>query len=155
VTLAEKVLLWSSTLVVGVSGFVYAWMKYLLTPTDPYSAVHHPWQPLVLKVHLVAAPVLVFAVGLVFMQHVWRQFRSDLKRGRRSGTGTLLTLVPMVLSGTLIQTVTDESWLWWLAAIHLGTGTLFVLGFAAHQVSMWARQARARRRASRTLADNR
>ena len=139
-TRVEKGLLWSSTLVVGATGLVYAWMKYLLTPVDPYAAVNHPWQPLVLKVHLVAAPFLVFAVGLVFTQHVWRQFRSGLKRGRRSGTLTILTLAPMVVSGYLIQAVTSEGWLWWLAMIHLLTGTLFVAGFLAHQVATWVRR---------------
>ena len=152
-TWAEKILLWGSTLVVGATGIVYAWMKYLLTPLDPYAAVNHPLQPLVLKVHLVAAPFLVFAVGLVFTQHIWRQFRSGLKRGRRSGTGTILTLVPMVLSGYLIQTVTAEGWVWWLAMVHLATGTLFVLGFVSHQVSMWVRQAAARRRTIASRGD--
>jgi len=148
VTWTEKVLLWSSTLVVGITGLVYAWMKYLLPPIDPYSTVHHPLQPLVLKIHLVAAPFLVFAVGLVFTQHIWGQFRAGLKRGRRSGVGTLLTLAPMVLSGYLIQVATAESWLFWLAMAHLVTGSLFVLGFTSHQVAMWTRQARARRRAA-------
>lgn len=140
-TTTEKLLLWGSTALVGGTGLVYAWMKYLLTPADPYAAVHHPLQPLVLKIHLVAAPFLVFAVGLVFTQHIWKQLRSGLKRGRRTGTGTILTLVPMVLSGYLIQAVTSESWLWWLAAVHLTTGTLFVVGFAAHQGSRWRKRA--------------
>ena len=144
----EKVLLWGSTLVVGITGLVYAWMKYLLPPIDPYSPVHHPLQPLVLKIHLVAAPFLVFAVGLVFMQHIWGQFRSGMKRGRRSGTSTMLTLAPMVLSGYLIQTVTADSWIFWLAMVHLGTGSLFLLGFMSHQVATWTRQAAARRRAA-------
>jgi hypothetical protein len=148
VTWTEKVLLWASTLLVGITGLVYAWMKYLMKPVDPYSAIHHPLQPLVLKIHLVAAPFLVFAVGLVFMQHIWGQFRAGLRRGRRSGIGTLLTLAPMVLSGYLIQTVTSDGWLFWLAMIHLVAGTLFLLGFTSHQVAMWTRQAAARRRAA-------
>ena len=154
-TWTEKLLLWGSTLVVGITGLVYAWMKYLLPPLDPYSNLHHPLQPLVLKIHLVAAPFLVFAVGLVFMQHIWGQFRSGLKRGRRSGVSTILTLAPMVLSGYLIQTVTSESWLYWLAALHLVTGSLFLLGFLSHQLAMWTRQGRARRRAgaSRPVPD--
>jgi hypothetical protein len=150
VTWTEKVLLWGSTLMVGLTGLVYAWMQYLLPPLDPYSNVHHPLQPLVLKIHLVAAPFLVFAVGLVFTQHIWGQFRAGLKRSRRSGVGTLLTLAPMVLSGYLIQTVTAESWLFSLAMVHLGTGALFILGFTSHQLATWTRQARARRRAAAT-----
>ena len=121
-------------------------MKDLLTQHDPYAPVNHPLQPLGLKVHLVAAPYLVFAVGRVFMQHIWRQFRSGLKRGRRSGTGTILTRVPLALSGYLLQTVTAEGWVGWLAMGHLAPGTLFVLGFVSQQGAMWVRQAAARRR---------
>ena len=148
----ERWLLWGSTTVVSLTGFVYAWMKYLMTPEGPYAVVNHPLQPWVLKAHIVTAPLLVFAVGLVFMRHIWEQWRSGLRRGRASGLFTFLTLVPMVLTGYLVQTVTHGGWLWWLAAIHLVTGTAYALGFAAHQGVIQARHVLARRRARRMKA---
>lgn len=147
-------MLWSSTSLVTLSGTVYGWMRYAMTSSDPYSVVHHPLQPLVLKIHIVSAPFLVFAVGLVFTQHVLRQWRSGLKRGRRTGLVTMLAVPPMVLSGYLIQAVTHEGWLWWLAATHLVASGLYVLGFAGHRSILWLREAAARRRVLRARASH-
>ena len=68
-------------------------------------SIHHPLQPLVLKLHVLSAPVLVFALGVVYTRHVVRQWRSGRSAGRSSGVGIVSTLLPMVLSGYLIQTV--------------------------------------------------
>jgi hypothetical protein len=133
VTPFEKWTLWVSTIVVAVTGFVYAWMKYLLTTDDPYAVVHHPLQPLVLKIHIVAAPVLVFAIGAVYSRHVIKKWQQGRVEGRRSGLGTLAIIVPMVLSGYLIQTSTAPAWLHRLAMVHLAAGSLYVLGLFVHQ----------------------
>jgi hypothetical protein len=76
VTPFERLSLWISTLLVGGSGVVYAIMKYLMTTDDPYAIIHHPWQPFFLKLHIVTAPLLVFAFGVIFLKHVWEQFRT-------------------------------------------------------------------------------
>ena len=65
-----------ATLAAGLTGLVLFYMKEWLEPVDPFSAVNHPWQPLVLKAHLVAVPLLVFAVGLIFSSHAAERYRS-------------------------------------------------------------------------------
>ena len=132
--LFERVMLWGSTAAIALSGVVYAVMKYFMSTDDPYAVVNHPLQPLVLKIHIVAAPLFVFAVGAVFVRHIWKQWRSGVAQGRSSGLWLMLTIFPMVLSGYLIQTVTTESLLFWLVAIHLITGTIYIAGYAIHQV---------------------
>jgi hypothetical protein len=141
VTAFEKWTLWSSSAVVGITGIVYGGMKYLMSSDDPFAVVHHPLQPLVLKVHLIAAPVLVFAIGAVYTRHIVRQWRSGGASGRRSGAGMAAVIVPMILSGYLIQTLTSESWLFWTAMAHIAAGTAYLAAFAAHQRSA-ARNAR-------------
>ena len=69
-TRAERWLLWTSTLAVAVSGFGFAWAKYLVRSDDPFAVVHHPLQPFFLKMHVLTAPILVFAVGFLFSRHV-------------------------------------------------------------------------------------
>ena len=134
--LFERILLWGSSLLVGVSGILYALMKYLMTTDSPYAVVNHPLQSLVLKIHIVSAPLLVFAIGVVFMRHIWDQWRSGLPRGRVSGLWTLLTLVPMAFSGYLIQSVTHDGWLLALIVVHVVTGGAYLVGFIAHQVAI-------------------
>ena len=138
----EKWLLWTSTALVAVSGIVYGWMKYFLAPADPFSAVGHPLQPFFLKLHVLSSPVLVFAVGVVFTRHIWRQYRSRLQDGRRSGLSLLLTFVPMVASGYLVQVVTARTALWWVIAVHLAASAIYLAGFLTHQVVVSIRERR-------------
>ena len=124
-----------SNILVAGTGAVYAWMRYLAEPTDPYAVVNHPLQPLVQHLHILVAPLLVFAAGMIYRRHVWARVRSGFKPRRRMGLALALTLVPMVASGYLLQTTTDPVWnrLWvW---IHVTTSGLWVLGYGAHLIS--------------------
>lgn len=131
-TTFEKVTVWTSTVAVTVTGTVYAGMKYLLQPADPYAIVNHPLQPLVLKLHIVTAPFLVFAIGLITLRHIWPHFQSGWKRARRSGMASALLTVPMIATGYAIQTLTSESWLRVFGYVHLALGILFGIGAASH-----------------------
>lgn len=128
----QKWLLWSSSAVTGVTGVAYWWLKHMMTPTDSWAVINHPLQPWMLKAHIVAAPVLVFAVGLVAADHIWKHFRQGVKRGRHSGLLAMWVLAPMVLSGYLIQAVTQPTWLVALEWIHVGAGMTYLLSVAAH-----------------------
>lgn len=134
-TALERWLLWLSGGVTTATGFVYLWMKYAPTSPDPYSVVNHPLQPLVLKLHIVAAPFLVFALGVFTVRHMWPQLTSDHPVARRSGVTTALVAAPMIVTGYLIQVLTDEGWLRDVAWSHIGLGTLFALGFALHRLA--------------------
>ena len=103
----ERWAVWSTSVATFVTGVIYLWMKYLVVSDDPLAVVNHPWQPAVLKVHILVAPLLVFSIGLVALRHVWWHFRSKARDGRRSGLLTLVVLGPMIVSGYLIQTMTD------------------------------------------------
>jgi hypothetical protein len=134
VTPVERWLLWVSGAATTVTGLVYLWMKYLLTGSDPYSAVNHPLQPLVLKLHILVAPVLVFALGVFTVRHIWPQVVSGHPVARRSGLTTALVAGPMVLTGYLIQALTDEGWLRVVAWAHITTGIGFAAGVVLHRI---------------------
>jgi hypothetical protein len=131
----EKWMLWVSSIVVGITGIVYGGMKYLMRSDDPYAAVHHPLQPWILKAHVLAAPFLVFAVGAVYIRHIVRNWRSGRALGRRSGIVTIVVVVPMIVTGYLIQTVTMPGWLLGIAIVHIVTGLVYLATFAVHQGS--------------------
>ena len=44
----------AATLLVGGTGLVYAWMRYLVHPADPFAVVNHPLQPLAQHLHILA-----------------------------------------------------------------------------------------------------
>ncbi len=118
---------------VGGTGLVYAWMIYLAKPVDPYSLVHHPWQPHLQHLHILVAPLLVFAAGLLWRRHVWAKWRAGLSPGRWSGLTLALSLAPMVISGYLVQTAVEEPWRRIWGVVHLATSGLWVLGYLVHQ----------------------
>jgi hypothetical protein len=123
-----------ATILVGGTGLIYAWMIYLAKPADPYSLVHHPWQPHLQHLHLLFAPLLVFAAGLIWRRHVWAKWRSGVSAARRSGLTLGLSLAPMVLSGYLVQTAVDDSWRKIWGVVHLAVSGLWVAGYLVHQV---------------------
>lgn len=141
-------LLWISSLLTGATGLVYMWMKYLLEPVDAWAVINHPLQPLVLKAHILVAPVMVFAVGLIAGDHIWRHYRQGVRAGRRSGLLAMGVFVPMVLTGYLIQAVTHVTWLQAVAWSHMITGMLYLVGLLLHH-----RVFRTRRTEERSVAE--
>ncbi|HEV7786682.1 MAG TPA: hypothetical protein VGQ28_15155 [Thermoanaerobaculia bacterium] len=125
----------AATLLVGGTGLVYAWMRYLVHPADPlaFAVINHPLQPFVQHLHILVAPSLVFAAGVMWRQHAWPYWRRGVERHRRSGASLLLTLVPMVVSGYLIQTAVDGGWRQVWVIVHLAASGLWLLGYMAHQ----------------------
>lgn len=123
-----------ATLLVGLTGLVYAWMKYFAKPGDPFAVVNHPWQPAVQHLHVVLAPLLVFAVGLVWKGHVAASLRLDVRERHRTGLGLALTFVPMAASGYLLQIATDAAWRKAWVVVHLVASGLWLVGFLAHQL---------------------
>lgn len=137
---------------VTVTGAVYAVMRYLLQPSDPYSVVSHPLQPQVQHLHVLVAPLLVFGAGIIWREHVWKHYRNGVRSGRRSGVGMLLTLAPMVVSGYLIQTTVTDSWRTAWIAVHLGASGIWTLAYAGHAVAAVRRRVERGRRNVRSAA---
>lgn len=139
-TRVEAWMIHISNLLVGCTGLVYAWMIYLVKPDDPYAVVNHPWQPAVQHLHVLAAPLLVFAAGLIWRRHVWGSWRSGVTRRRRSGVGMALALVPMIASGYLLQTAVESRWRTIWVAVHLTTSALWISAYLIHQfLPLWRR----------------
>lgn len=129
----EKWSVWSTSVATTVTGVGFSWAKYFVSSDDPWAVVNHPWQPWFLKAHILVAPLMVFAIGMIFTRHVWRHFRNRVRLGRRSGIFTALATLPMVATGYLIQAVTHGGWLQALAIAHTVLGFAYAVGLALHQ----------------------
>jgi hypothetical protein len=136
----EKYVVWGSTTAVTGTGVVYGWMKHLMHPSDPFAVVNHSLQPLVLKLHIVSAPVLVFGIGMILMRHIWPHFRNGLRRGRRSGILSALITLPMIATGYALQASASVGWLKAIGYVHLGLGLVFGFAALAHALATRARR---------------
>jgi hypothetical protein len=126
----------ANALVVG-TGLVYGAMRYLMTPPDEWAVVNHPWQPHLQHLHIVAAPLLVFAVGLIWGQHVAERLANG-SRGRISGAALLASFAAMVGSGALIQVAVDPGWRSVWVALHVASSLLWIAALAAHALRAWS-----------------
>ncbi len=129
---------WSShlaNLAAGGTGLVYAWTCYLVEPADPFAVVNHPWQPALRHLHVLAAPLLLFACGWIGRDHAWRRVRSGHRERRRSGLALFLLVAPMALSGYLLQTGADERWRQVWVVVHVASSCLWVVAYLAHQLA--------------------
>lgn len=135
-----KWMLWISSVLTGLTGIVYWWMDTQMEPVSEWAVINHPLQPFVLKAHIVAAPLLVFAVGLIGVDHIWRHFRGTVPRGRASGLSSMFVIAPMVLSGYLIQAITHAGWLAAMVWLHLVGGAVYIFALGVHQVAVKKRR---------------
>ncbi|MBL7715109.1 MAG: hypothetical protein JNL01_06535 [Bdellovibrionales bacterium] len=118
---------------VGISGLVYAYARYLAEkPPSEFGNPVHPWEESLRVAHLITAPVLVFAVGLIWNSHVMAQFHQSRAKRRRSGLAMMGNALPMVFSGYLIQTAVLENWRRAWIWIHLITAGLWIFAYLAH-----------------------
>jgi hypothetical protein len=132
VTRFEAWLLHSANLLVGGTGLVYAWMLYVCEPADELALVNHPLQPSVQHAHVLTAPLLIFAIGLVWRLHVAPRVKSGFRPRRKTGLTLALGALPMVASGYLLQTAEAEVWRQAWLAIHLATSALWIASYVTH-----------------------
>ena len=130
----ERWSLWATTLAVSMTGLGFTWAKYFAESDDPWAVVNHPLEPWLLKLHVISAPLFVFAVGLVTMRHILPHLMSGTPEGRRTGLVMVWTSVPMVATGYLLQVIAVPDWLLPLAIGHIVVGILFLFGFLLHRV---------------------
>lgn len=131
----SRLVAWSvhlSFLAAGITGCVYGYMRLVLEPADEFSILHHPDEPGWRAAHIVLSPILLFACGLIWRTHVWARVISGFEERRWTGLALFALLLPMGLSGYLLQVSEAENlrtlWSW----THAITGAIWVLAYAGH-----------------------
>lgn len=135
----ESWLLHLSTIALTVTGLVYAWMHYLMEPSDPFSVVNHPWEPHFLSTHILVAPLLVLGFGFILHGHILFKISAGARTARKSGLLLIPLFAVMVISGYLLQVIVSDfrkALVW----IHLGSGTVWSLFYLTHQIASYAQR---------------
>lgn len=134
-TRSEAWLVHASCALVGVTGVIYGWMRYFAEPADEFAVVNHPAQPLLQHLHVLVAPLLVFACGLVWRDHVWARIRSSFPLRRPTGLLLAALFAPMAASGYGLQVAVDDVWRRVWIVVHVATSVLWIGGYLVHQLS--------------------
>jgi hypothetical protein len=117
---------------VSLTGVAYGLVKYFFAGADADSRVGSPWQPLLLKAHILVAPFVILGVGLLLRRHALARIASGEVNGRRSGVAMLWIFAPLALTGYLIQALVERGAVRATGFAHAGLGVIFLLGYALH-----------------------
>ncbi len=116
------------------SGLLYGWLRYFGRRAGEFGPEPHPWQAALQHLHVLAAPLLVLALGAVLKGHVSPRIRDGSRGSRGSGLLLLAGLAPMVLGGAAVQVAADPAWRTLWAWVHGGSSLVFLGAYLAHLV---------------------
>ncbi len=117
--------------ILTLTGIAYFWMKWMMQSDDPFAVVNHPLQPLMLQLHVLAAPPFLIVFGIIFNSHIGRKIGKNIPN-RRSGMLSLVTLAVMTASGYLLQTLTAPLLHQAALIAHLASGAIFAVAYTVH-----------------------
>ncbi|MDE0904334.1 MAG: hypothetical protein OSB42_06860 [Planctomycetota bacterium] len=123
-----------SAVLLGGTGLVYGWLRYFTDPVDEFAIYNHPAEPGLRDVHLLIAPLCLFLWGMIWRSHAWNRFRAGMKKRRTTGIALMVLLLPMVLSGYLLQVSVNETLRQVWVVTHAITGTAWILLYVLHQL---------------------
>jgi hypothetical protein len=130
----QLIVLHVATVIVTLTGIVYAAMKYFVKTDDPFAVANHPLEPYMLAAHVAIAPVLVFAFGWITSSHIVPKLWNTMGGKRYTGLGAAWIAAPMIITGYLLQISSAETLRQVMTIGHWISGGAFVLGYAAHLV---------------------
>jgi hypothetical protein len=127
----QHVLVIASTLAVALPGFALWWMRYFMEASGgDFSLYRHPSEPWWLAFHVLAAPLFLFALGHVFLNHARRHWEARLHRG--SGALLLAAAAVMTWSGYALYFAGGEGMRAFCVDAHLASGAVFSLALVWH-----------------------
>jgi hypothetical protein len=127
----------AATAAAALTGGVYGWFRYFGQRMGDFGPEPSPWQGRWQHAHVLAAPLLLFMLGVAIRGHLLLKLRAGGREGRRTGLLLGLLIAPMVLAGFGIQVVTDTAWHVSLAWIHGVSASVFTLGYLIHLAAIW------------------
>lgn len=121
-----------------LTGVVYGLLRYLGKVNGEFGPEPSHWEPFWQHAHVLAAPVLLFALGSAARGHVTGMLHRGVQRGRRTGLMLAVIGAPLVLGGYAVQVVTQLGVRNALGWTHAGVGALFAVLYGVH----WAKPRR-------------
>jgi len=143
-TALERWSLHLGALLTALSGLAYGWLRYFRRVAGEFGLEPHPLQGLAQHLHVLAAPLLLFALGMAVRGHLAAKLRAGAER-RNTGLGLGLLILPMVASGYLVQVAVAPGWRLAWAWVHGPASLLFLLTYLGHGLRATLRNAAGRK----------
>lgn len=114
-------------------GAVYGIYKYFFTIQTDYGVRPHPSQEVWQTVHILLSPLLIFAFGLLWQNHIVRMYENAIIK-RKSGISLVVLMIVMIFSGYLVQVVYQKELQEYSAYLHIGVSIIFTLAYVIHHL---------------------
>lgn len=120
----------TSYLTIG-HGILYYVIKNFMTNETQYGIRPNEYQGLIQSVHIILSPILIFALGLLWKNHILKFFR---KKSIKLYSGIILTttLITISFSGYLIQIIYNIKGKEIATYIHLIFSALYIGSYLYH-----------------------
>jgi hypothetical protein len=128
----ERFSLHLATLAMGATGLLYGWLKYFHQRAGDFGPEPYPLQAWAQHGHVLAGPLMVFALGVMVKGHVMPVLRAGTVRGRLAGLWTAWMAAPMVLSGYALQVCVEAGTRKAVAWVHGPLALVFLAGYGIH-----------------------
>lgn len=114
-------------------GVIYGVYKYFFQIETEYGIRPHPIQDIWLALHIMLSPLLVFAFGLLWKNHIVLMYHNSLIK-RRSGLSLVVLMILMIFSGYLLQIIYEQEAQKITAYVHIAVSAVFSLGYIVHHL---------------------
>lgn len=112
-------------------GCIYGVYKYFFQIETEYGIRPHPQQEIWQTIHILLSPLLIFAFGLLWQNHIVKMYEKALMK-RKSGISLVITMLVMIFSGYLVQVVYQPDWQKYSAYLHIGISLVFGFAYIIH-----------------------
>jgi len=120
-----------TALVTVLTGLADGLLRWFGQRAGEFGPEPHPLLGLAQHLHVLASPLLLFALGMAVRGHLQMRLGKG-PEGRRTGLSSAFLIAPMVMSGYGIQVVTDPAWRTGLAWAHGLAAGFFLLAYLGH-----------------------
>ena len=128
-----------AALVTAGTGLLDGLLRWFGSRLGEFGPEPHPWLGVAQHLHVLASPLLVFALGCTVQGHLQSRLRRG-PEGRWTGLSAAFLIGPMVFSGCGIQVVTALAWRQGLVWIHGLSAGAFLLAYLGHLAFRWSHQ---------------
>jgi len=129
-------LIHATTIVLTATATIYVWLHYYHKPSDPFRVISSPWEPFALDLHILVAPLLILAIGIILHSHIFWKLEIRSRTGKKTGIILIPLFCLMVASGYILQIITTHRPGW--VMIHLASGALWAILYGGHQIASYS-----------------
>lgn len=116
-----------------LTGLGYNLVMHFMKVKTEYGMRPNSWQGYWQGAHILVVPALIFAVGVLWRDHIYTKYRNGVKKKRKSGLILIISFFLMTVSGYLIQVLGGFEKIVWVKDFHLYTSLLWSMAYGIHQ----------------------